>query len=157
MNINKVIFLVFSIAIFLSCTQDNKNVNLLLSENDRLNRAFKDKDWEIVYSLKLESEKYGIGLEYWSKKWDKNTFIQEQERRYALGKYEPEFYSYNLNGDTAEIKNLNTIVIVSDSSTKYIDTLYNYWIFKEKKWLLRAWNIQKNISESLPGVVQYAY
>lgn len=77
MNINKVIFLVVSIAIFLSCIQDNKNVNLLLSENDRLNRAFKDKDWEIVYSLKLESEKYGIGLEYWSKKWDKNTFIQE--------------------------------------------------------------------------------
>lgn len=151
MKLYRFYFLFIICTIIFSCAQEDKKVNSLLLENDKLNVAFTKKDWEFIYSLKLKSEKYGIGFSHWSNKWDKETFIREQERRYALGKYRPEFYSYNLNGDTAEIKNLNTIVLVSDSSKKFIDTMCNYWIFKDKKWLLKDWNIQKNFSESQPG------
>lgn len=147
---NYYLFIIFYI-VFFSCTNDNEKVRSLLLENDNLNRAFTTKDWEYIYTLKLNSEKYGIGIYQWSKGWDKETFIKEQERKYGLGKYQTEYSSYKLDGDTAETTNISTIVLVSDSSKKYKDTMYNYWIYMDKKWFLKDWNIQKKISESLPG------
>lgn len=147
---NFYLFIIFYI-VFFSCSNDNEKVRSLLLENDNLNRAFTTKDWAYIYSLKLNSEKYGIGIYQWSQGWDKETFVKEQQRKYGLGKYQTEYNSYKLDGDTAETTNISTIVLASDSTKKYIDTIYNYWIYMDKKWLLKDWNIQKNSSESLPG------
>lgn len=143
-------YVVYIITVF-SCSNDNEKVQSLILENDKLNRAFTTKDWGYIYSLKLKSEKNGIGIYQWSKSWDKETFVKEQERKYWLGKYQTEYNSYKFDDDTAETTNISAIVLVSDSSKKYIDTMYNYWIYMDKKWFLKDWNIQKNFSESLPG------
>lgn len=114
--------------------KDPKEISLC-EINNKLNEAISKKDWEVIYSLKLEAQNNGIGSVE-----TKKEFIKQCERVSAGGSFNIKMISLKIDGDDAETKNYIESRLFFWPFKTYPDTSIHYWRYSKDKWFLTDWD-----------------
>lgn len=147
------LLLLFSIVLIISCKYKYDKQSLLIDKNNSLNAAFSNKNWGVIYNLKYEASKKGIGPVGWYKNWRESTFVNMYKNHYFYSKITIKNLSYSIVDDSAETKNYIEILAIPTIHV-YQDTTFHYWIYKDNNWYLKNWDVRlKSVENEIPDSV----